>query len=200
MFTLATMLTGVKEYFLANLWPRFLELVYVPVKHPETIWIITPLVVTLILMQFYFGRYSKEELGWNTAFGNSIVLLFISIDLFRHIYGQPGYLDLFSFSTIIMKTLVASLVGLTAVWMSFLNFFHVLPEKLAFILSSSLPNNLIAYVGIAVVYSDIVFDGTTLLAALMLFAGLWLIFTIVKLLEPKATEKIVKTITRKKKK
>ena len=42
-------------------------------------------VVTLI-MTLYFGRHRDEELGWNTAFGNSLTLLFVSIDLFRYIY------------------------------------------------------------------------------------------------------------------
>ncbi|MBD3354899.1 hypothetical protein GF361_02850, partial [Candidatus Woesearchaeota archaeon] len=57
---------------------RFMELVTAPYHHSELLWITIPLVAALILMDIYFGRYKKEELGWNTAVGNTLALAFVA--------------------------------------------------------------------------------------------------------------------------
>lgn len=183
---------AIKNYFLDYILPRFLELLTVPFRHTDVLWIIVPLVTTLLLMEFYFGRYSDEELGWNTAFGNSIVLLFVAIDLFRHIYGNPDHITLYNLGTVIAQTLVASLVGVQALWLIFFDYFHFLPKKVAFFISSSLPNNLVAYVAIGIVYTGIGFDIVTLLSALMLFIILYGFFRLLRLLTPKPTHKKAK--------
>jgi len=193
---LLSVLLVVKEYFLQQVYPRFIILLKAPVVHPEMIWIVIPLFVTLLLMEFYFGRYRQEELGWNTAFGNAIVLLFVAIDLFRHIYTNP--ITLANLSTTYMKTLVACLVGVEALWLMFLDYFHFLPKKVAFFISSALPNNVTAYVAIAIVYSTVVpFDMVTILAAVLFFFILYGFFRLVRWTVPEV--KIEKTVRKKSK-
>ena len=66
------------------------ELTYLliaPKIEPDLWWIITPLIVITLLMTFYFGKYVSEKLGWNTALGNSVVLLFVGIDQLRTIFN-----------------------------------------------------------------------------------------------------------------
>jgi len=174
------------EYIKEFLWPRFIELVTAPYYHRDMIWIIIPMVIVLILMELYFGRYKKEKLGWNTAVGNSIVLFFVSIDLFRYVYEHNIHLEFWQFIFENLKGLfVASIVGLSGIWMLIANFFHILPKKLAFFISSSLPINVIAYVAIVTVYSEVPFDLTTLTAGLVLFITLMLFFGLIHLIEPK---------------
>ncbi|MBW2977379.1 hypothetical protein KY331_00895 [Candidatus Woesearchaeota archaeon] len=174
------------NYIQDYLWPRFIELVTAPYNHKNMIWIITPMIIVLVLMELYFGRYKQEELGWNTAVGNSIVLFFVSIDLFRYLYEHNIHLEFWQFIFENLKGLfVASIVGLSGIWMLLANFFHVLPKKLAFFISSSLPINVIAYVAIVTVYSEVPFDLITLNAGLILFIGLMLVFGLIHLIEPK---------------
>jgi len=188
--------------FLPTLLDRLSRLVGAPFQNGEMIYIITPMLLTLLLMEFYFGRYDREELGWNTAVGNALVLLFVSVDLLKTIYPDmaPSTLlhaaayNLLHFSGqtgAAVSTLITALIFTFGVILLITNFFHWLPKKLAFFVSSSLTINLTAYVGIVLVYTNrtganpLPVDWYTILAALLLFAGLWLLFTIIHALEPK---------------
>ena len=62
---------------------RIIQIVLVPSYNPDVIWSIAPLFFGLVLMQMYFGKYKTEQLGWNTAFGNSVSLMWASAILFR---------------------------------------------------------------------------------------------------------------------
>jgi len=177
------------SYIFDKLIPRLFDLISAPWKNPEMIWILAPMLITLVLMEFYFGRYSKEELGWNTAVGNALVLIFVSIDLFRHIFAAtPGIVTHSILVYNLKEIFIASVIGLSAFWLLFVDFLHLLPKRLAFFISSSLPVNIIAYLGIVVVYSNFRLDNTTLLAGLLLFILLNILFGIIHLIEPKYEE------------
>lgn len=158
---------------------KFWELLTAPYYYPDMIWMVIPLVTTLLVMQLYFGRYSKEEMGWNTAVGNTLVLFFISLDLLRNVYNIPPA-DLINFFYYPVKTTVAMLVGVEALTLFFADFFRFLPKRLAFFISSPLPVNLTAYVAITLVYSHLTFDRYLLLAALLLFAILFVIIHVLQ--------------------
>lgn len=182
-----------KDILIPAVYQKFTELVTAPIIFPEMIWIVTPLMITLLSMEFYFGRYSKEELGWNTAVGNSLVLIFVAIDLLRHIYGETGF-NLITFQTLGIKSFIAIIIAIEGIWIMFVDFFHILPKKLAFKLSSSLPINLTAYLAIVFVYSDVLEPNTkfnylvTFIAAILLFVVLIIFFAIIKALIPKVEE------------
>jgi len=174
------------SYTMDQLIPRLSDLVSAPWQNPNMIWILAPMLITLLLMEFYFGRYSKEELGWNTAVGNALVLIFVSIDLFRHIFTTNlGAITHTVFVYNLKEVFIASIIGASAIWLLLVDFFHLLPKRLAFLISSSLPINLIAYLGIVVVYSNFPLDNPTLLAALILFIILHILFGLIHFIEPK---------------
>jgi hypothetical protein len=182
---------------------RLLDLVMAPLRHPELIWILFPMLTGLILMTIYFGRYKDEELGWNTAVGNSMILIFVAIDLFKKIYGVDSnpwdviqilwnliYYDIGMTDQMFITTLMAVIVFLWGLFLVISEFFHILPQKLAFMISSSLPINLFAYTSIVVVYSTmageaLIFSWATVVAALILFFALWVVFSFIQWLEPK---------------
>ena len=175
--------TTLVEVTIPAIWTRMLELVTAPKQHPEMMWVVTPLVITLFLIQFYFVKYSKEELGWNTAVGNTLVLVFVSLDLFRFIYNSTvpsSFLNLLLFPT---KTLVAFVVIMGGLFLFMADFLHFLPKKVAFFFSSNLPINLVSYLAIVLIYTDMEISKFTLLAALMLFVILYLFFTILRSLQ-----------------
>ncbi len=163
-----------REVYAEQLINRFLDIVLAPYNHPEMLWIAIPLLITIFLMEFYFGKYKKEELGWNTAYGNAIVLIFVAVDLVRHVYNLG---DLFSFH---FKTLIIGLLIIDGVILVLIDFYHLLPKTFAFGLSSKLPINFLAYCAIIFVYTNISPTIITL-AALLLF--LIAIFTIMKIID-----------------
>lgn len=126
-------------------------------KHPEMLWIIIPVVVSMIFISYYFGKYKKEELGWNTAFGNSVVLLFACMDLFRYLYGN----QLLGWNN---YTILVSVVLMEGIILTTLDFLHALPKSFAFALSSGMTVNTIVLFLILLVYGQIPLDHITALA------------------------------------
>ncbi len=174
-----------KGVFLPDLFGRIWDLISAPGKNPEMIWIVVPIVVSLLVMTIYFGRYSKEELGWNTAVGNTLLLVFVGVDLLRTIYNNPHIevsIEVGGFD-IPVKTLVALLVLFQGFALLYANFFHWMPKQIAFFITSALPVNLTAYVAIAVVYSDVPLRWMTVLAAVVLFIVLLVFFKLIKITE-----------------
>lgn len=161
---------------------RFLELVRAPFDYPDMLWIIIPLLLTLFLMELYFGRYKFEELGWNTAFGNSLVLIFVSMDLLRRLYTQNmlAYLNL--------RAVLAIAVIFEGVFLVLIGFFHLLPKKLAFGVSAKLPINFIAYISVILVYSTIPIDFITLFASIIFLIGFAALIRGMQILMPGVVE------------
>lgn len=178
------------QHVLPSLWERFAQLAAAPVSSPGMLWIAIPLVITLFTMEFYFGRYRRESLGWNTAVGNSLVLVFVSLDLLRQIYGSTGIGSVAQvFSLYPGKTVLAAVVGLSGLLILYYDFFHLLPRRFAFTISSYLGVNMLAYLSAAVIYADLGIDWYTLFAALLLFILAAVFFAFARKIEPKPKER-----------
>jgi len=162
--------TGV---LIPTIWHRLVELLSAPSANPEMIWIITPLIVTLVLMTFYFGRYTMEELGWNTAVGNSIVLLFVTIDLLRYVFNLTTPGSIINYELHPISTIICLIVAAEAITLMFTSFFKALPKSVTFFLCAPLPVNLQAYIAISIVYTSITLDWYTLLAVIVLIIILY---------------------------
>lgn len=168
-------------WVIAAVISRFWELVSAPFVHTQMQWIIIPLILTFFLTEFYFFRHTDEELGWNAALVNSLVLVFVAIDLTKTVFhDQPPLMvaKLFgqSLSTgeNLSMFLVIIFIGCLGFGLAAINYFHLLPRKIAFILSSHPPINFIAYFAIVMVYSTndgapLPLDSYTVAAAVILF-------------------------------
>lgn len=169
---------------------RFSDLVLAPYYHSSLLWIAIPLVISLLIMDFYFGRYKKEELGWNTAVGNSLALIFVTMDLIRQLYSGAEGASFFNLvSSNLRGFLVVFVLGLGSLWLLVAEFFHILPRRLAFFISSTLPTAVFSYTAIVLIYTDIVLDRYTLFAAIALFIILLLLLELIQFLIPAYTEK-----------
>jgi len=181
---------SVIRYFDFTIIPRLIDIVTAPVQNLDMIWIIVPLVGALVLMQLYFGRNPTEKLGWNTAFGNSIALLFVCVNLLNHLYNTFGWSAFqFEWASPNLKTIIALGVGAIGILGMFLDLLHWWPERLAFFIGSSIPINLIAYMAIVLVYSDLVpIDRVTFITGLFFFIILLVVFKVFKFLVPMSFE------------
>lgn len=175
---------------------RFLELLFAPAKNPDMIWMTIPLLISTLLMTLYFGKHRTEDLGWNTAFGNSMALMFVSLDCLRYISSLNQDM-IAAFTSALFRTATSVFVLLYAFALLALNFFHKMPKGVSFFISASLPINLFAYVTLSVVYSEVNVDIPMILASMLLFIILYFGLSILRLAstgyflpkEPQAGEK-----------
>ena len=161
-------------------WDRTMELVFAPLNQQDMLWTAIPLLIATLFMTLYFGRYKKEELGWNTAFGNTMVFLFVAISIIRKMYDQGGG----SFDNLFSSDLYAVLsVGLIAggFLLMFFTYFHLLPKRFAFFIFSAPPINVSVYVVMAIVYANVVPDYLTVLAGVVLLALILILAKMIQL-------------------
>ena len=191
--------------FILTTWDRFIDLILAPYLYQNMVWIIAPLIFTICIMEFYFTRYKHEELGWNTAVGNSVVLIFVSIDLFRQIYeGNLKQILALDVASIPMTTICAGIIGIWGLGLMVFNFWHILPKRFSFLISSALPVNTTAYIAILLVYTNmataegiipIPLDIHTILAALLLLIVLFFLFnTVAVLLIPESKDVVAEAV------
>jgi hypothetical protein len=175
---------------LLSIFDRYHDLLVSPIHNPEMVWILLPLLIIIAMMTFYFAKYKEEELGWNTALGNSLIIIFVSIDLFRRVffYSNPGSIG--NFVDYIGATLLVFLFFLIGIALIFINFSHVLPKKIAYFISSPLVINLSMYVLIIVIYAKVPIDIITLFVAVVLFVLLLLLFTGIGMMASNWWEKV----------
>ena len=107
------------------------------------------------------------------------------MDLIRTLYTgleEPSIFNLFL--TNFKGMLVVFVLGLGSLWLFVAQFFHVLPKRLAFFISSSLPTTVFAYLAIILIYTNIPLDKFTFVAAVVLFFALLIILKIIQFLIP----------------
>ncbi len=166
--------------FIDRVMAEFFLLLKAPLIVPEMWWIVIPLIVILLLMTFYFGRYIRERLGWNTAIANSVVLFFVGMDLLRTVYNYSEPATSYQFVWNPIKTTIIIAIMIEGLLLTYSAFSHALPKKVMFFIASPLPVNLQAYVIIAVVYLQILPTVYTLYAAILLFIVLFAILRILQ--------------------
>ncbi|MFC1741333.1 hypothetical protein ACFL3V_02250 [Nanoarchaeota archaeon] len=178
--------SSVGEYMTNNLLPRILDILVSPSENPDMLWTLAPMLIALVLMQLYFGRNKDEALGWNTAFGNSIALIFISVSLLRGVFISSGMTDIstFLYATLAfndIRILIIALIFLYGIFLAMLSYFHWIPEKLAFFIMNGISINVTAYAGIVLVNSsNIPLDWTTLLGCVAIFIAVYLIAMLIR--------------------
>lgn len=171
------------DVFMGRTLEQLNLLLTAPVHEPELIWLLIPLLFTLVVMTFYFGMYRREELGWNTALGNSIVLMFITLDLFRQIYHYTPVPDMDNFINYPIQTILVIVIFTEALILALFAFYHVLPRKVMYFIASPLPVNLQAYIIMSIVYTRFTPNWYMLSAAVLAFIILWCTTQIIKIIE-----------------
>ncbi len=182
--------------FLLNLITMSWRLLKSPWTSLDGLWIVLPLVLIMVLIQFYFGRHRSEELGWNSAFGNAISLLWICVILWKFLivnysFGEP----------LINKFFLMIALSLLVFALLFCNFFHILPKKFAFVVSSD-TLYILGYISISFVIGRIEITWFSILSAAVLFFAFFYALELLTILVPmtKSAKQVVKRREKKGKK
>lgn len=162
---------------------RFEELVMAPANYPDMLWFSIPLLFAMIMVAFYFGRYQKEELGWNTAFENSMIFLLVSIDIVRRMYESKEpytWMNIMDNPLYLSITVGLALFSLLSMW---LVYYHLLPKRFTFFLFSKVPVSIALYVIMTIVYAGVPADWNTIAAGLILFLIAWTVVKIIQMIQ-----------------
>ena len=147
---------------------------------PEVLWNIAPLFIATVLIVVYFEIYHKESYVWSSYLSNSLVLLFVSMALFRYLFsiGGGGYFNLVEYPAKSLATILLLFIG---VGLTKFNFEHVLPERFSKHISSPLTINLLAYGVILFVFASIKFNVLAVLSLIFLVSLLIIVLNLIKL-------------------
>jgi len=175
-----------KDFFILTMqetWKLFIT----PWTNSEILWVILPLVLILILIHIYFGRYRNEELGWNSAFGNAISLLWICVILFRFLFHKYNYHELTTNIIFLKSFAITSIMTLWVISLLAFNFLHKLPKQFAYLISSADSVYILAYIAISMVMGEINITNWTFAGAIVLFIFLHLLLEVIRYLTPMST-------------
>ena len=158
----------------------FTNILFAPLNYPEMIWISIPLVATLILMELYLGIYKEEEMSWAGSLSNSLVLVFVGLDLMRKQISLFPYYGLNP-----VKIIIALAVLALGVFLSYSCYYHKIHEIAKKIFTSILFINSSAYLAVVFVYANFALNFYHLFSALLFILLLWIVFKIIHLFERK---------------
>lgn len=183
---------------LSLLWEKIVDIIQQPIANTDMLWMLIPMIAALFLMELYFGRYKEEELGWNTAVSNSLVLFFVGMNLcyflsINNMLVGLGEVSPAVFDMALKKSFIAYFIIIESIFLLVLNFFHLAAKRFAFGVSSGLILNFVGIMAIIFIYSTsevLLSEWITIPAILVIFIAMILFFLIIKALSPKAEEEL----------
>lgn len=144
-------------------------------------WFLAPIFLLWILLEIYFGKYKKEKLGWNTALGNGITLLWINIESMRYIFSTrpDNFWIMFS---------VISLIFAYSLMVIFFAFSHKITDKLEFLLGAVSPIYFLATISILWSHEALAITWWVLLDLVIIYLIIISIFAIIRKVLPEAEQ------------
>jgi uncharacterized membrane protein len=161
----------VGQFWNAEIHNIVLDFIRAPMENPDMLPSVLPLIMGAVIMELYFGKHKKESLGWNTSVGNAVIWMATGISLLMS-------------ETLTQPELYATyaLIGLGG-FVTFMDFFHIWPSTVAFVVSSSGLVYTLAYTLVLVIKTSSPMTRETLAAAAIFFVGLNVVFKLIQHME-----------------
>ncbi len=159
----------------------FLEIIKAPFLKASTWWILAPIFLLWFTLEFYFGEYKKESLGWNTSLANGVSLTWIGLMAMRHLFEIKGE----GFWTKFIAVIIITIYGLFIVYISFT---HKFTPKLVYTLASPTPIYFMSIVVVLWAFDQLQMRGWIILDLFIFFVLNMLFFIIIRKLLPTKEE------------
>ena len=143
-----------------------------PVKQPEILPTILPLVLGAIVIELYFGKHEREDLGWNTAVGNAIIWVTTGVTLIITTQSLSQGEEYVAYT----------LIGFGS-FVGYMDFYHKWSETIAFLVSSSGIVYTLAYIAVILIKTDTPVNETTMKASAIFFIATMIAFKILQSME-----------------
>lgn len=148
-----------------------MEFILAPMRYPEILPTVIPIIVGAVVIELYFGKHTDEELGWNTSVGNAIV--WVTTGLVMYLTTDLGTQETYA---------TFGLISL-GLGVAYLNFFHKWSSTIAFLASSSGVVYTLTYIFVVLVKTDMQMNETVMQGAGIFLIGVIAAFKIIKLFE-----------------
>ena len=164
-----------------NLLSGFSEIFSAPLKDTSIWWLLAPIILFWVVIEIYFGRYKKENLGWNTALGNGLSMFWIVIISFKVLFDES--LGLFS----IDKLLFVVFIGIYAILIIFISFTHKIKENVFFLIASPTAVYYLSAIAILWIYNLLTINIWVAADLIILYLIILILETLLKKLIPAAS-------------
>jgi hypothetical protein len=157
---------------LANLGNAFADIFKPAFVDPSIMWYLGPVFLFWFVLEIYFSKYKKEELGWNTSLGNGLSVFWVLIISMRYLFdNNKANFEWVKFIALITLMLYAIFVIINS-------FTHKLSSKISFLLAS--PTATYYLSGVAILWTYGKLDITRwVLIDLIIFYGVVLLMELI---------------------
>ncbi len=148
-----------------------LVIVTAPFSNFKIFWTVLPMLIAWIILEVYFTRHENENIGWNTAICNGLMLFWAGLNI------------LFSMTTsryIFQKFIIMSIIIGYAAFLIYISFTHRYSPKFTFRLAST---NIVYYfgiLGILYAYNVILPTARSIFSSIILLCLILLTIRIIK--------------------
>lgn len=159
----------------------FWDIIRAPFLKASTWWLLGPIFLLWFTLEFYFGEYKKESLGWNTSLANGISLTWIGLQAMNHLFAYKGDGFWGKFAAII----VVISYGL---FIAYISFAHKFTPKIVYTLASPTPIYFMSIVVVLWAFDQLQLKGWIILDLFIFFGLNALFFYIIRKLLPSKEE------------
>ena len=152
----------------------FRDVFVAPFKDLSVFWLIAPVMLLWIVMEFYFDTHKKEKLGWNTALGNGVSMFWITIGLMKYIFSEG--MTNFAWT----KFLAVIAILLYAVFIAVISFQHYFSAGITYALASPTAVYYLSVVAVLWGYGSLSLTAWVLLDLVLLLGFVFLIERIIR--------------------
>ncbi len=168
-------------YFLDQMWLALGEIAAAPFKQASVWWFLAPIILFWIILEVYFGKHKSEELGWNTALGNGMSLVWVNIESMRFLWFYKP--DLFWLRFVVIFTILV--YGSFIIYVSFT---HKLSSKATYRLAAPSPIYYFSFISVLWGHGVLILTGWVLLDLLILYPIVLLIVFLLRKFMPGAPD------------
>ena len=157
---------------LLNLWTAFTEIIKSIFHDLSIFWFLGPVLLFWLILEVYFSKYKREELGWNTALGNGLSVFWVLIVSIKYLFEDH-------MANFEWPKFIALMVILVYAFFIIINSFsHKLKANVFFLLAS--PTIIYYLSGVAILWTYGELKITTwVLIVLVICYGLVLLFELI---------------------
>lgn len=176
---------GIWQYLITVVLPRIHDIIITAYHDEEILWAAVPVLINLFLIQLYFGRNKEETIGLDTAYANSIVVIFVGAGLIKYMKETYTLQALLVPGTdAFVKALFVGAVLVLAFVLALITLFHAVSQKFAAFITNAVVISFITLFSIVIVHSSVQLDKDALASGIIFFLAFFSFWKIFRLIIP----------------
>ena len=145
-------------------------------------WLLAPLILFWLVLEFYFGRFKKEKLGWNTALGNALSIFWLIIISVMKMF-EIGLKEYNTASLFFLLGICLYTIGIII-----FTFTHKLKEDFDYLMASPTPIYFLSMIAVLISHGPLAINGIIMINFVILFVFVLLFGTILKHFIPESVK------------